>query len=675
MAKWGYWKKPWDIQANVELIEEGNIFDIPEYLLAVDMLVSQRNARASKAGFSPDQRAFGRNLRLPGHILSDDKLDADLVGAAAGDNIRRMWDIQEAAARTCVSRRNKEACKAALTARRRGWIDKEIPEGSWVMVWRKYSELDSGSWVGPGLLLAKSPKNKSLWVNMAAKLWKCSREQVRLATEEEDLAVEVATALSKEFLEDTVNERNNKYVDVTADVPPEAFEPVPIFSDAFDTDGPLPISIPETELSTIPASSITHAEDVAPVPESREIELSVPQSRRVPPSQLERPAQRPRTNSSSTAGEPDGELTPVESTTARTRGVSVATTVRHLRELERRDQEGRQDVSTSSRTPMPYPAPPFGTNSPSASSNRLEPYLQSNSRAQKPKSYYHVIRPDGYNTPEEAQRVAKLDGPQCFLSSDAAKWTPKCQRGSCLESLGSDTFGKSDAVLTFSHKDQCFYVTHQNNLSEIRRSPVEVYVQQKTAAGSVNFRALGESDMQKFQDARNKEGWTLQEVGAVRILSVADSREFIADDPEAVVDSLWVERWKNTGDGPSDCIAKSRWCVVGWQDPDIHEIERSSPMPTDSATNLAAQIIAVRKWKLRFRDVQQAFAQSLKSNRKRPLACRQPRTGPFPGCTDPEQIILLETEVYGLVSGPAWWRVTFISLFTAEGYVINHLER
>ena len=153
-----------------KVIDEANFAEIPEYFLAADMLVAQRNARASKAGFSPDQRSFVKNFRLPGHLLSDDKIDADLVGAAAGDDIRRLWDIQEAAARTCVSRRNKEACKAALTARLRGWIDKEIPEGSWVMVWRKYSELGSGSWVGPGLLLVISPKNKSLWVNMAAKL-------------------------------------------------------------------------------------------------------------------------------------------------------------------------------------------------------------------------------------------------------------------------------------------------------------------------------------------------------------------------------------------------------------------------------------------------------------------------------------------------------------------------
>ena len=158
----------------------------------------------------------------------------------------------------------------------------------------------------------------------------------------------------------------------------------------------------------------------------------------------------------------------------------------------------------------------------------------------------------------------------------------------------------------------------------------------------------------------------------MKILSLEDSMAFDADTPECVLDSLWVESWKSTEEGTS---AKSRWCVVGWQDPDIHEIERSAPMPTDVTINIAAQVIAIRRYKLTFRDVRKAFGQSLKSNRRRKLACRQPRTGMFPGCTDSRQLILLESEVYGLVSGPAWWRVSFVKLFLQQHYVLNRLDQ
>ena len=109
-------------------------------------------------------------------MLSDDVVDPDLLCAQVSDPIRRKWDIQDAASRACVTRRNTEACKAALIARRRGWQDEEIPEGGWVMCWRKYAPEQAG-WYGPGLHLARSKNNRSHWVNMGARLWKCAREQ------------------------------------------------------------------------------------------------------------------------------------------------------------------------------------------------------------------------------------------------------------------------------------------------------------------------------------------------------------------------------------------------------------------------------------------------------------------------------------------------------------------
>ena len=85
-------------------------------------------------------------------------------------------------------------------------------------------------------------------------------------------------------------------------------------------------------------------------------------------------------------------------------------------------------------------------------------------------------------------------------------------------------------------------------------------------------------------------------------------------------------------------------------------------MPADETIHVAAQVIASRRWKLKFRDAKAAYSQSLKSNRRCPIACRQPRGGVFPGFR-PGSLILFITEVYGLVSGPAWWRVSFVKQF------------
>ena len=189
-----------------------------EYLLAAQVLVTQRNARVDRSGSSPDQRTFGRSIRLPGHMLSDDKVDADLLGAQASDPICRMWDLQDAASRACVTRRNVESCKRALRSRRRDWQSRPLDEGSWVFVWRTYD--GEGGWYGPGLHLARRANNRSHWVNMGARLWKCSREQLRPATDEECLSAEVAACLSKEFLQDVETGHTAKFIDVAVAGPP-----------------------------------------------------------------------------------------------------------------------------------------------------------------------------------------------------------------------------------------------------------------------------------------------------------------------------------------------------------------------------------------------------------------------------------------------------------------------
>ena len=97
-------------------------------------------------------------------------------------------------------------------------------------------------------------------------------------------------------------------------------------------------------------------------------------------------------------------------------------------------------------------------------------------------------------------------------------------------------------------------------------------------------------------------------------------------------------------------------------------------MPDDETINVAAQAIVSRRWKLKFRDVKAAFSQSPKSNRRRPIACRQPRGGLLPG-SKPGNLMLLITEVYGLVSGPAWWRVSFVKQLLDRGYVLVPMDR
>ena len=57
------------------------------------------------------------------------------------------------------------------------------------------------------------------------------------------------------------------------------------------------------------------------------------------------------------------------------------------------------------------------------------------------------------------------------------------------------------------------------------------------------------------------------------------------------------------------------------------------------------------------------------------LACRQPRDESLP-CLDNRQLVLLLTEVYGLVTGPSWWRRSLLEVMTKQlGYVLNPYDK
>ena len=74
-----------------------------------------------------------------------------------------------------------------------------------------------------------------------------------------------------------------------------------------------------------------------------------------------------------------------------------------------------------------------------------------------------------------------------------------------------------------------------------------------------------------FLAARQKEANSLLSAGAVNVSNEEESRRIEEQHPQSVLDSLGAERWKATDE--NSVLAKSRLLVVGWQDPDIHEIE------------------------------------------------------------------------------------------------------
>ena len=89
---------------------------------------------------------------------------------------------------------------------------KPLKAGETVYVWRTTS--DYKGWVGPGIVVAESDNQRSLWISVRGYLIKASREQVRRATSEESLGVELIKVLSAELLKDIENGRLKNYRDI-----------------------------------------------------------------------------------------------------------------------------------------------------------------------------------------------------------------------------------------------------------------------------------------------------------------------------------------------------------------------------------------------------------------------------------------------------------------------------
>ena len=73
-------------------------------------------------------------------------------------------------------------------------------------------------------------------------------------------------------------------------------------------------------------------------------------------------------------------------------------------------------------------------------------------------------------------------------------------------------------------------------------------------------------------------------------------------------------------------------------------------------------------------DLKQAFAQTYPTNRKTKLVTLLPAGIHHPD-VGPGQCLMVEKEIYGLVSGPSWLRQSLMSFFLNKGYVRNHYEK
>ena len=130
-------------------------------------------------------------MRLLGSMLSDHPVDRNLVALDPMTNFRRAEEIRRAARAAYFKNQATQAVQSAARARSRPAPKEDIKPGAVVYVWRANSRSNIRGWVGPGLVININEPGTSVWVSMRGVLVKCSREKVRLATDEEWLGAEL----------------------------------------------------------------------------------------------------------------------------------------------------------------------------------------------------------------------------------------------------------------------------------------------------------------------------------------------------------------------------------------------------------------------------------------------------------------------------------------------------
>ena len=150
--------------------------------------------------------------------------------------------------------------------------------------------------------------------------------------------------------------------------------------------------------------------------------------------------------------------------------------------------------------------------------------------------------------------------------------------------------------------------------------------------------------------------------------------DHLSDCSNRTVCSRHVYREKSGEGVGAASKAKCRWCVLGHREPDIRQLERSSPTPQTSSIYTFLFVAAVLQREVTLGDLKSAFVQSDKDLSERPqgqLYASLPHGGiPLADGTRVEEgsLVQLNAAVYGLVNTPSAWRKTIVRGKESLGY-------
>ncbi|CAK9096660.1 Retrovirus-related Pol polyprotein from transposon RE1 (Retro element 1) (AtRE1) [Includes: Protease RE1 [Durusdinium trenchii] len=621
----------------VKTLEQVSPRDDEEWEECVHATQAAKNRLFNRSGFSPAQRHLGSNVRIPGSLASDDRMEASLISGAAGEEVRRTLSIKQAAMEAFIKQTANEEVQRAVHARNR--VSKTFLPGDIVYVFRKPLPRRGGGavttrpcWVGPGTMILAEGRNA--WISMRGELWKTAMEQVRSATPEEEDALGLLREDDSTAREHTKTSQHGNCLLEEEMEPPQRRARV-----AEDEGGTSSRAEPDPGESQQRSSSQSSS-SAEEEPESEEEKLT--------PGQVE-----DATRSVIQNEQLDGTLPSA------------------------RAQEAYQPIRQRLENIRwrPYDAELYVKNTEEPNEedeeNHANDYWILDAQSKKLIRRHMNYRTQAFK-PYEKECPLKLKNLTSHRKTiKIFEEGTQVQKGNWREmKKDEESPGPPRSWTGYTE----FLLKPGVNLEEIESKVLMV----KKGSDEVDEKSITEEEWPKWRVADGDEWTKVLNTGAVKLLSPEESLEVEdqlrkAKKSSRILPSRIVRRWK-PADQPGEApTRKSRWCIRGDKDPDLLNLSRYAPTVTTAVISVALQVAANKGFKTYVGDLRNAFMQSDSLVREEGrLFCRQPRGG-LPNMV-PGQLIEILAGAYGLGDAPAHWRKSLKKVLLQIGYIQSEMD-
>ena len=609
-----------------------------------------KNRLSNRSGYSPLQRVFGIGHRLPADLTSDDVYAPDPIYdlAATDAGFEESRQIREAAMKAHAEVSIRDRIKESVRARPR--TQTILRADDVIMVWKTNPPSKRGRWVGPGVCIGTH--RGSVWVNMRGSLWKCSQLQCKLATTEESRGLEIQNQLLDDMKAEFQEFPGRRvYTDVEREgIPPSDAGEQPVaprgIQEEEDRNSAL---VPMLSQVSSPPPSLPELDS-----ESHHSLREALQGEHVQvPSDV---SSRPDSDCSLRTVLPDVVSREMEENVQNVQVLDSDPSVKPLNE-----QKQIPDDSTPERQ---------------SSNQTRERTLE---RSDEPPTQ----RPRLEN-PASSIRWSRVDDPRQWVPTTAVKdeenmWADLDSEVLWQQQVDDHIWENNGkpACLYQEEWDELFSQTCENITAKVCFCKSEftgLTATRMTRGDELPRHMIPDSEWPRFLQATVAEWAAILDTSAVTIISPAAARDIRKHLSHRIVPSRHVYREK-PGEGVGTVSkAKCRWCVLGHRDPDIRQLERSSPTPQTSSIYTFLFVAAVLQREVTLGDLKSAFMQSDKDVSERSqghlYASLPPGGIPLADGTWVEEgsLVQLNAAVYGLVNAPSAWRKTIVRGIENLGY-------